>query len=168
MSWFLAAVAAQAAPVTGGDVFAERTVAAPAAQVYAAVSSLDALARFIDPACATEWSAVATGPDGLAATEVTWHLGLLHPRLSVVVDRSEAPRWIDYDHRGKRGFITRFTVEPVGEESARVSIHTFIDPPKWPLRRTYDTRVRPSWTACYVDSLERLAGLVAAGAAATP
>ncbi len=162
-AWFLGTALAEDA-----DVIAARNVSVPAEAVYTLIADLGNHGRFMDAACTADWSAVAPNAAGKPAVAVTYDLGLLHPRLSMVVDRAEAPRWIDFDHEGKRGFITRFKVEPVTADTARVSIHTFVDPPGFPLRRYYFTRVRPKWTACYVASLDRLATIALEAGAATP
>ena len=73
-------------------------------------------------------------------------------------------RHVDLEHVGRFGFTTRFGLVPV-DDGIEVTMTTFLDPPPWPFKRAFYTKVRPAWASCHADLLTALAGSVPAPAA---
>ena len=147
------------------DIRAEQVVPAPPEEVYAHLIDLRTLERIFPERCLSEVR-VTEPPKGLGATvELTYHAAAMNRRLLGTLVEAIEPTGpgagrIDIDHASARGFVTRFLLHPEGEEATRVEMTSYLNPPPWPFRRMFYTRVRPAWTQCYHDALEGLAEVV--------
>lgn len=69
---------------------------------------------------------------------------------------------VDLEHEGRYGFTTRLQVSRDDEQGgSTIAMTTFLDPPPWPFKKAFYTRVRPAWAACHaalVESISASAG----------
>jgi carbon monoxide dehydrogenase subunit G len=160
MVWLLAAVAIAGGKWDGRDpnITAGATLEAPPDAIYAILDDAHAPEQLFPHHCASDFDyGVRKAPE--ADVRLTYHLGPLDRRLDATWTRRDPNRLVEIDHQGNKGFITRWTLAEV-DGGTRVEVTTFINPPPWPVRRYYYTRVRPAWTQCYLDALEALDGMV--------
>jgi len=156
MVWLLAAVAIAGGKWDGRDsnIVARTTVQAPPDAIYAILEDVHALEQLYPHHCASNFD-YGTRKAPEADLRVTYHLGLMDRRLDARWSRREPNRLVEIDHLGNKGFITRWTLTEA-DGGTLVEVTTFINPPPWPVKRYYYTRVRPVWTQCYLDALEAL------------
>jgi hypothetical protein len=142
-----------------GDVVANVDVSAPPEVVYPLVSDLAVFREIWPESCVDDWLVGAqTSGQGARAT-ITYHIDVLRRRLSAVISSAQPDRVVDVDHEGKKGFVTRFQLEP-SAEGTHVTMTTFLDPPKWPLTAPFFTRIQPAWQTCQQGALDALAARV--------
>jgi len=161
MVWLLAAVAIAGGKWDGKDsnITARATLEASPDALYAILEDVHSLERIFPEDCASDFDyGERKAPD--ADVRLTYHFGPLDRSLDARWTKREPNRLVEIDHFGKRGFITRWTLGEV-EGGTEVEVTTYINPPPWPLKRYYYTRIRPVWTQCYLDTLEALGDLVA-------
>lgn len=91
---------------------------------------------------------------------VRYDMGMMHRKLPMTLTHANAPTSIDFDHLGKLGFITRWTLVESGG-GTQVTILSPLNPPPKPLRGYYFTVVQPEWKACYETALVNLAKVLA-------
>lgn len=96
---------------------------------------------------------------------VRYDMGLMHRKLPMTLVRADAPRIIDFDHVGPRGFITRWHFEPV-EGGTNVRIETPLSGPPKLLLGYYHNVVKTEWEGCYATALDNLSRAVAGRPAA--
>ena len=149
------------------DVSASRAISAPPEVVYSWLLDLNNYASLLPEECVLSWAPGPTTEGEGATGEMQFDLGWVNPMVQPTYTHLAPHRNIDVDHLGPRGFISRFLIEPT-QSGSRVEFRTFINPPGIPFRKAYWTRVRPRWTACQADALERLEREVAGLAPAPP
>lgn len=142
------------------DIVAIRSIAASPEAVVAVLSDLHRVETLWPADCTRDWlhGAVSAGPG--ASAELTYTMGPMRRRLAATLSRVEAGRFVELDHAGKRGFITRWVLTP-GELGTSVEAHTWIQPPPWPFGKLYTNRVQPVWQGCQEGFLEALSQAVA-------
>ena len=141
------------------DVYAERVVAAPPEAVFSYLLDLGHLRAIYPTDCVGLWEpGERTFGEGANAI-VRYDIAAMHRKLPMTLVRAEAPRLIDLDHLGPRGFVTRWTLTPEGE-GTKVRIETPLNAPPPPFRGYFQNVIRPEWTDCYARTLENLAGAV--------
>jgi len=142
------------------DIVAIRSVGATPEALVAVLSDLRRVETLWPTDCTRDWlhGAVSVGPG--ASAQLTYTMGPMRRRLAATVSRVEAERFVELDHAGKRGFITRWVLTP-GELGTSVEAHTWIQPPPWPFKKLYTNRVQPVWQDCQAGFLEALSEAVA-------
>lgn len=143
------------------DIRAERVIAAAPEAVFSHLLDLGHLRAIFPTDCVGRWEpGERTFGEGANAI-VRYDMAAMHRTLPMTLVRAEAPRIIDLDHLGSRGFITRWTLseEPGGTlaPSTRVRLETPLNAPPAPFRGYFQNVVRPEWIACYTRTLENLA-----------
>ncbi|MDP2304846.1 MAG: SRPBCC family protein [Pseudomonadota bacterium] len=144
------------------DIHAERVIAAPPEAVFSYLLDLGHLRAIFPTDCVGKWEpGERTFGEGANAI-VRYDMAAMHRTLPMTLVRAEAPRIIDLDHLGPRGFITRWTLtpEPPGEEGSatKVRLETPLNAPPAPFRGYFQNVVRPEWMGCYTRTLDNLAG----------
>jgi hypothetical protein len=104
-----------------------------------------------------------------ATAAVRYDIGLMHRSLALTVSRIVPGRYVDWDHPGRKGFVTRFTVAPLegapaeggpadgaAAPATRVTMQSYFTGPQWPLRRYYHRVMKPEWEACQARTLAAL------------
>jgi hypothetical protein len=81
----------------------------------------------------------------------------MHRKLTATISKVDPPKRVTLDHAGKRGFLTTWTLRPAGEQATDVEVHTWIQPPPWPVRRLYSNRIQPAWEQCQREAIQALA-----------
>ncbi len=155
------------------DVVAERVVAVPANEVTTVLADLSRMARLIPADCIGTWE-VGQRTSGEGATAmVRYDIGLMHRSLALTVSRVMPGRYVDWDHPGRRGFVTRYALDTLAAATetepvrTRVTTTSYFSGPPWPLKRYYHTVMMPEWQSCQARTLEALeASLVSSGGAA--
>ena len=141
------------------DIYADRTIEAPVAAVFAHLQSPARIASLFPSDCASDWE--FDGPnEGLGArVRNTYHAGAMHRDLDGMLTRTE-PEWIvELHYNGLRGFTTHFLLEPAqigGTEPTKVRLITYIGAPPWPFKGHFYKRVKPDWKDCYQRVLQQL------------
>lgn len=101
-----------------------------------------------------------------APFRIRYHAGVWTRFVEGKIDEV-GPRHVDLDHTGKFGFVTRYELSTV-EGGTRVVMTTFLDPPVWPFKGPFYTKVRPAWTACHAGLLAAVKRVVEARAGEAP
>ena len=155
-----AALAANPYADRNADIVASRAIQAPAADLYARLSDLRALQTFMTPLCASDW-VHGDQSQGVGAS-ATWvyHARSMHRKLTATISKVKEDRMVELDHAGKKGFISRFSLEPSEDGATNVTLTTYINQPPWPFRGAYFNDVQPSWQRCQEATLESLAKAV--------
>jgi hypothetical protein len=85
-------------------------------------------------------------------------VGVWHHQYRSGGERAEGDpgRYIKIDHAGRNGFATTWTLTDKGGDTS-VEVHTWVDPPPWPLTKMYMNQVRPAWKSCHQGLLDNLA-----------
>ncbi len=154
---FLLAGLALANPYEGRetDVLAEAALKSSPQRVFLYLSDVRRYGQLYTDDCGRNFS-TSTDPNGTgAATQFVHKAGPLSRKLVAVISRAEEHHLVEIDHGGGRGFITRFTIEPVGEGSA-VSMKSYQNMPPWPVRGIYFNKVQPAWQGCQQRMLANL------------
>lgn len=160
--WLAAAFAAE-----DGNIKVEGDVAAPPAIVEQTVSDLTALQQVFPAHCVQDW---VMGPQtkGVGATtRMTYRMGPLRRRLDAKVTRAK-DGYVDLDHAGNKGFVTRWTATPNAQGGSHVVLETHINLPPWPFKRVYLNKIRPIWRECWTVSLQNLDQVTKGAAAPAP
>ncbi len=143
------------------DVVASQTIQAPPSAVYGVITNLDALGEAWADECISEW--VVSG----SRVTVKYAIGVFKRRVPAVLANLVPDRSVDLEHEGRRGFTTRWKLEPAGDGTL-VTMTTFLSAPPWPVTGTYFTTVKPEWEACQADVLAGIAAISAGGGASAP
>jgi hypothetical protein len=144
---------------TPSDIQAEQVVSAPPETVFTHLLDLTHLRAIFPTDCVGYWEPGSRSFGEGANAIVRYDMAAMHRKLPMTLSRAEAPRFIDLNHPGGRGFVTRFSLTPV-ESGTNVRILTPLNPPPWPFEGYFYNVVRPAWTDCYVRTLQNLAGAV--------
>jgi len=153
--WVLLATLALAGKWDGADpnIIATTVVSGSVDALIAQLSDTQTLRLFPDD-CVSELTLGDPGSGYGAPFRVRYRAGpwsrLVEGHVSDV-----GRRHVDLTHVGRFGFTTRFALVPQGDQT-EVTMTTFLDPPPWPFKRAFYTRVRPAWTQCHADLLAAL------------
>lgn len=85
--------------------------------------------------------------------ELVYSVDLFRRKLTADVRRRSDTR-VEWDHLGKKGFITRFEVEQA--ELTTIRMTTYVSPPGKPFRKYYAKRIAPAWEQCQKRFLENM------------
>ena len=139
-----------------GDVVASRVVNASAAQVYSWLLDLEHHEQMWPAGCTKNWEYGTTRAGIGASARLTYRVSMLRRRLTGTLAEGDPGRYLKIDHAGRAGFATTWELSEV-DGGTRVEVHTWVDPPPWPLTATYMNRVRPAWKECHRGALDNLA-----------
>lgn len=144
------------------DIRAERVIAAAPETVFSHLLELRHLRAILPVDCVGLWEpGERTFGEGANAI-VRYDIAAMHRKLAMTLVRADAPRTIDFDHLGARGFITRWSLAPAAEgASTVVRIETPLNAPPAPFRGYFQNVVRPEWLRCYKRTLDNLAEVLA-------
>lgn len=141
------------------DVVASHVFAAPPQAVYDHLLDVRNVQEAAPETCMKKWI-FYDRTEGLGAQfRVVYHIESWRRRLDASVVVAEKPRRIEWDHHGRRGFITRFTIAPESPGS-KVTVHTYLSDPPWPFRKYYANKVQPAWEECYGQMLQNVAAVL--------
>ena len=135
------------------DIEATRAFSGDAAAVMQVLSDVERLPALFPPTCTRKWDGKGAGIG--SRFEVTYTMGWWKRRLEATVTRVDSHQGVEWEHHGRKGFITRWTVEP-SEEGGLIRVKTWMQPPPWPFKRTYYRRIKPKWELCYRQALDVL------------
>jgi hypothetical protein len=138
------------------DVVVERAVGASVEVLVPRLADLTFAEQIFPSDCLLDWAhgSVTSGSGALA--RVTYDMGAMKRRLTATVTRVE-DHVVEYDHAGKKGFITQWRLSADGDRTT-VSLGTYIHAPPWPFRGMYFKKIHPAWTQCYERTLDNLVG----------
>ncbi|MFK7928876.1 MAG: SRPBCC domain-containing protein [Myxococcota bacterium] len=155
LSLVIVALAQDPAVDDSSDIVATRVIRAPVERVFEQMLDPRAIAPIAPSTCMRKWAFQETA-DGEERFQVVYLAELFRRKLKATVTRVDAPRSFDWDHKGNKGFVTRFRFAEV-EGGTSVSMHTYIAAPPKPFRNYYANKVQPRWTDCYDRLLEAVA-----------
>jgi hypothetical protein len=156
--WLFVTIVGAASPKPwdgkSSDVVVERTVDASVDVLVPRLADLTFAEGIFPPECVSDWAhgSVSSGPGAIG--RVTYTMGAMRRRLTAEVTRVE-DHVVEYDHEGKKGFITQWRLSPDGDGTA-ISLGTYINAPPWPFRGMYFKKIHPEWMRCYEQTLENL------------
>lgn len=163
MIWMLCTMLAFAGKWDGtpSDVQVTRVLPAGPEAVHGAIADLQRFSELLPADCATDWSFTSSTAGKGARAQVTYTMGPLKRKtLAVVVDDQPGRIW-RIEHEGdKKGFFTQAVFEGAGD-GTQVTLTSYLNPPPWPFKGPYFTKVQPAWTACYERTLDALQAAVA-------
>lgn len=139
-----------------GDIEASREIPAAPEQVFAYVLDLKHLQEIFPTDCVGSWELSDRTYGEGATAYVRYDMAAMHRELPMTLVRAEAVRYIDFDHVGPKGFLTRWHFQ-AADGGTSVKIETPLKPPPWPFRGYFHTVVQPEWKACYQRTLDNLA-----------
>lgn len=142
------------------DIQAETVVSAAPEQVFSYLLDLGHLRTIFPTDCVGKLEpGERTYGEGASAI-IRYDMGAMHRRLAMTLIRADAPRTIDYDHLGPKGFVTRWSLAAV-DTGTKVTLLTPLNAPPDPFRDYYFNVVRPEWQDCYARTLTNLSGALA-------
>jgi uncharacterized protein YndB with AHSA1/START domain len=154
------AAAEEKEPLPAGDVVAKRTIDASADAVYRRLLDLKMHQKMWPEGCTQKWDFGTTSVGVGASARLTYRAAMMRRRLTATVASGDPGRYLKIDHAGKKGFAITWTLEAVNDQT-RVEVHTWVDPPPWPLTKTYMNKIRPAWKECHNGLLDNLARALA-------
>ena len=148
-------------PADGADIIATGLVHAPPEVVSPRLADMDEVILVAPDTCLRKWE---FGPKVVgegAQFKVTYLMEAFRRRLRGSVTKVEPGKRVEWDHEGNRGFVTRWSFEPV-DDGTQVTVRTYILEPPRPLRRYYSNRVKPAWVECYSQMIQALDARISA------
>lgn len=139
------------------DVVATGTVGAPMPLVFDALVNLEVHRGLWSEACVKKWEPGSSTEGVGASASLIYVPSAMHRKLTATISKVDPPKRVTLDHAGKRGFLTTWTLRPAGEQATEVEVHTWIQPPPWPVRRLYSNRIQPAWEQCQREAIQALA-----------
>ncbi len=138
------------------DVVATRVVPVESPVLFERLLDVETFRAMLPADCASDWD-LGEPRKGIGAHgSVRYDIGGMHRHLDFVLNKADAPRQIDLDHMGRRGFVTRLALRPV-EAGTELELHTYLEPPRWPFTSYFFTKVHPAWVDCYERALQNVA-----------
>ena len=137
------------------DVVAVRVLPVETPVLYERLLDLETFRAMLPADCAGDWEIEPPGKGVGAHGSVRYDIEGMHRHLDFVLNKAEAPRQIDLDHLGKRGFVTRLLLRPV-DTGTELELHTYLTPPSWPFTAYFYKKVQPAWLDCYERALQNL------------
>jgi len=138
------------------NVVSKTTLTAAPAAVYAQIDDWNGLRANLDTGCVNDW-VVGDRADGIGAeARMTYHNAMMHRRITARIAKLVPNRYVDLEHVGNKGFVTRFELKESGA-GTEVTMTTYTNAPPWPLKGYYFKRVKPAWTTCQERMLANLA-----------
>jgi uncharacterized protein YndB with AHSA1/START domain len=139
-----------------GDVIAKRLVRATPDDVYRQLMDFRFHEGLWPSGCTKKWEFGTTSTGVGANARLTYRSAMMRRRLTATIAEGDPGRYIKIDHAGRNGFATTWTLTDKGGDTS-VEVHTWVDPPPWPLTKMYMNQVRPAWKSCHQGLLDNLA-----------
>jgi hypothetical protein len=137
------------------DVVAVRVLPVETPVLYERLLDLETFRAMLPADCATDWELGQPTKGVGAHGSVRYDIEGMHRHLDFVLNKAEAPRQIDLDHAGNKGFVTRLSFRPV-ETGTELEMHTYLNAPRWPFTAYFYKKVQPAWVGCYERALQNL------------
>ena len=138
------------------DVVAVRVLPVETPVLYERLLDLETFRAMLPADCAADWELGQPSKGVGAHGSVRYDIEGMHRHLDFVLNKAEAPRQIDLDHMGNKGFVTRLSLRPV-DTGTELELHTYLSPPSWPFTAYFYKKVQPAWVGCYERALQNLA-----------
>ena len=139
------------------DVVVERDIPKSQEALFEMFQDFPAMAKVFPSDCVEDWGFGVPSKGVGATTVVTYHMGPLKRRLTGTITKAQPSYHVEWDHEGKKGFITQFVLsEGPSEGTTHVKLGTYIAPPPWPFKPVYFNKVRAEWLDCYDRALINL------------
>ena len=139
-----------------GDVVAKRVVSVAPGEVYSWLLDLEHHAQMWPKGCTARWEYGQPRVGVGASARLTYRASTMRRRLTATLAEGDPDRYLKVEHAGRLGFATTWTLTD-GGGSTEVEVHTWVDPPPWPLTSLYLNQVRPEWKRCHKGMLDNLA-----------
>lgn len=138
------------------DVSVSKVVAAEAEAIHAKLVDWHAWQDLMPIDCAREWEFQGdrTGLGARATAMYTY--GPMHRRLEGVITKDEPGRVLETELAGRKGWFTQVRYA-AAEGGTLVTLSSPVTRPKWPLTGVFFSKVRPAWSTCYEQTLDKLA-----------
>lgn len=139
------------------DVRADAVVSLTPGEVTSLFADPERASVLFPDDCTARWAHGVPRSGVGAVARVTWTPSWIYRRLTLTVERVDEGRRVRWDHAGPRGFVLDVEVAAEGAGS-RVTLHTPLNPPGWPVAKLFHQQIVPAWTSCYAEALRRLEG----------
>jgi hypothetical protein len=96
-----------------------------------------------------------------ASAAVRYDIGMMHRPLTMTLARADANRYVELDHAGNKGFVTRFLFTAV-EGGTEVKLESYFAGPPKLLLGYYHRVMKPEWEGCHARVLKALGAAVPA------
>jgi len=137
------------------DIVATRTVSASDEAIRAWLSDLHNHEKAWPAGCTKKWVYGEKTQGVGASAALVYSPASLRRKLTATLIQVDPPKRVELDHAGKKGFVTTWTMAPA-DAGTQVEMHTWIQGPPKPFRRTYANRVHPAWQWCEEGFLENM------------
>lgn len=139
------------------DVIVERDIAKAQEALFTTVQDFPTMSKVFPADCAEEWGFGVPSAGLGGTTVVTYHLGAWKRRLTATVSKATPSYHVEWDHAGKKGFITQWVFSEGPDGTTHVKLGTYVKAPPWPFRPAYFNKIRPMWQDCHDRTLIELA-----------
>lgn len=147
---------ARAAPVVDereADIVAAQVANVSVEALYPRLLDLRTYQSALD--CTRKWE-LGDRTTGVGASARTlYKVRLMRRRLVMTISKAVENDHVDLDHAGDKGFVTRWKLEPQGDQT-RIEAHTYIQAPPKPFKSYYFNKVQPAWAACQDRAITEL------------
>ena len=138
------------------DVVVERDLPQTQAELFETLIDFPAMSKVLPSDCVEEWGFGVPSKGVGATTRLTYHMGAMKRRLTGSVKKAEEHYVVEWDHAGKKGFVTQFVLSEAQGGGSHLKMGTYISPPPWPFKPLYFNKIRPEWQDCYERALGNL------------
>lgn len=135
------------------NIEASRMFEGDIARVVQVLSDPEQIAQRLPARCGRVLSTDGRGKD--ASFRIVYTMAWWKRRLDADVTRANTDEGVEWDHRGNRGFITRWRIVDEGDQQ-RLVVTTWMNPPPWPFKKYYFKTIKPRWELCYREMLDGL------------
>jgi hypothetical protein len=118
--------------------------------MVAVLTDLDRMSTLFPADCVGLYK-VGSPEKGVGAkATIRYDFAAMHRKLEMTVSRVETEGLflVDWDHAGKRGFISRWVMTAGEGKSSAVKLNTPINAPPWPFAAYFFDVVQPEWQDC--------------------
>ncbi len=135
------------------DVVVERDLPQSQEELFALFSDFPAMSKVFPADCVEQWGFGVPSKGMGATTIMTYHMGPMKRRLTAKVIKANEHYHVEWDHEGKKGFVTQFVLSEGAGGKTHVKLGTYVAMPPWPFKPVYFKKVKPAWEDCYDRAL---------------
>ena len=139
------------------DISVSKVIDATAEEIHAKLTDWQTWQDILPIDCAQEWE-IHGDRKGLGArATATYTFGPMHRELEGVITKDEPGRVLETELAGRKGWFTQVKYA-AAEGGTLVTMGSPVTRPKWPITWVFFGKVRPAWSLCYEQALDKLAG----------
>jgi hypothetical protein len=143
------------------DILSRAVLPAPAESLFSHVLELRNVQALWPQDCIGSWELGDRTYGEGASAAIRYDIGLMHRSLTMTLARAEATRYVEFDHAGNKGFITRILFAPT-EGGTEVRLESYFAGPPKVFQGYYHSVMKPEWEGCHARVLDNLGKAVPA------